>query len=236
MSARCSKRFYGKIRKPMQFPLNRFWPLSLIYKWCLSIPGGPSLKENQHNKQYPSLFVHKRDNRLCGICVSSCLGKLFCSILNHTYLGTLISSTGNFSLALHKLRGKALHTLFSPRKHTNLSKLSPILAQTIFNVIISTILTCIRKIWSGTVARSKKHISDFYTLFRSKQLGFGSIWKVTRWRNECSQIGQCSIQRFLLLIAIKQKVLNNLSDLESGDNCSIATQIFRKIFITLVRI
>ena len=46
-------------------------------------------------------------------------------VQNYTYLGTLISSTGNFSLALDKLKEKALHALFSLRKHTNFSKLPP---------------------------------------------------------------------------------------------------------------
>ena len=44
-------------------------------------------------------------------------------VQNYTYLGTLISSTGNISLALDKLKGKALHALFSLRKHTNLSNI-----------------------------------------------------------------------------------------------------------------
>ena len=36
-------------------------------------------------------------------------------VQNYTYLGTLISSMGNFSLALDKLKEKALHALFSLR-------------------------------------------------------------------------------------------------------------------------
>jgi len=39
---------------------------------------------------------------------------------NYIFLGTLNCSTGNFSLALDKLKEKALHALFS---HTNFSKL-----------------------------------------------------------------------------------------------------------------
>ena len=42
-------------------------------------------------------------------------------VQNYTYLGTLISSTGNFSLALDKLKEKALHALFNLRKHTHIS-------------------------------------------------------------------------------------------------------------------
>ncbi len=39
-------------------------------------------------------------------------------------VNTLISSTGNVSLALDKLKEKALHALFSLRKHTHISNLS----------------------------------------------------------------------------------------------------------------
>jgi len=60
---------------------------------------------------------------------------------NYTYLGTLISSTGNFSMVLDKLKEKALHALFSLRKHTNISKLSPLLTNKILDVMISPILT-----------------------------------------------------------------------------------------------
>jgi len=62
-------------------------------------------------------------------------------VQNYTYLETLISSTGNFSLALDKLKEKALHALFSLRKHTNFSKLPPFLANKIFYAMISPILT-----------------------------------------------------------------------------------------------
>ena len=54
-------------------------------------------------------------------------------VQNYTFLGTLISSTGNFKLALDQLKEKALHALFSLRKHTNISKLSPSLANEVNN-------------------------------------------------------------------------------------------------------
>jgi len=45
-------------------------------------------------------------------------------VQNYTYLGTLISLTGNFSLALDKLKEKTLQfTPFSVLEHTNFSKL-----------------------------------------------------------------------------------------------------------------
>ena len=56
-----------------------------------------------------------------------------------TYLGTRISLTGNFNISLEHLKEKALHTLFSLRKHTNFSKLKPSLACKIFEAMISPI-------------------------------------------------------------------------------------------------
>ena len=43
----------------------------------------------------------------------------------YTYLGTRISSTGNFNISLKHLKEKSLHALFSLRKHTDFSKLKP---------------------------------------------------------------------------------------------------------------
>ena len=46
----------------------------------------------------------------------------------YKYLGTRISSNGNFHVSLEYLKDKALHALFSLRKHTKFSKLKPSLA------------------------------------------------------------------------------------------------------------
>ena len=45
-------------------------------------------------------------------------------VQNYTYLGTLISSMGHFSMTLDKLKKKALHALFSLRKRTNIRERS----------------------------------------------------------------------------------------------------------------
>ena len=55
--------------------------------------------------------------------------------------------TGNFSLALDKLKEKALHALFSLRKHIHISNLSPFLANKLFDAMISPILTYNSEIW-----------------------------------------------------------------------------------------
>ena len=56
----------------------------------------------------------------------------------YTYLGTRISSTGNFNISLEHLKEKALHALFSLRKHTNFGKLKASLP---FEAMISPILS-----------------------------------------------------------------------------------------------
>ena len=65
----------------------------------------------------------------------------------YTYLGTRISSTGSFNISLEHLKEKALHALFSLRKHTNFSKLKPSLACKIFETMISPILSYNSEIW-----------------------------------------------------------------------------------------
>ena len=49
-------------------------------------------------------------------------------VQEYTYLGTRMSSSGNFSVSSEHLKEKALHALFSLRRHTNLSKLKAALA------------------------------------------------------------------------------------------------------------
>ena len=65
----------------------------------------------------------------------------------YTYLGTRISSTSNFNISLEHLKEKALHALFSLRKHKNFSKLKPSLACKIFEAMISPILSYNSDFW-----------------------------------------------------------------------------------------
>ena len=59
----------------------------------------------------------------------------------YTYLGTRISSTGNFHISLEHLKETALHALFSLTKPTNFSKLKPSLACKIVEAMIFIILS-----------------------------------------------------------------------------------------------
>ena len=71
-----------------------------------------------------------------------------------TYLEAPISSTGtDFSLAFDKSKEKALHALFSLRKHTNFRKLTPFLVSKIFDAVTSPVLTYNSEVW-GAYARS----------------------------------------------------------------------------------
>ena len=74
----------------------------------------------------------------------------------YTNLGTRISSTGNFNISLEHLKEKALHALFSLRKHTNFSKLKPSLACKIFEAMISPILSYNSEIWGVHVKHDFK--------------------------------------------------------------------------------
>ena len=74
----------------------------------------------------------------------------------YTCLGTRISSTGNFNISLEHLKEKALHALFSLRKHTNFSKLKPSLACKIFEAMISPIISYNSEIWGVYVKHDFK--------------------------------------------------------------------------------
>ena len=82
--------------------------------------------------------------------------KKLVSLHEYTYLGTRISSTGNFNISLEHLKEKALPALFSLRKHTNFSKLKPSLACKIFETMISPILSYNSEIWGVYVKHDFK--------------------------------------------------------------------------------
>ena len=121
-------------------------------------------------------------------------------VQNYTYLGTLISSTGNYSMALDKLKEKALHALFSLRKHTNISKLSPLLANKIFDMMISPILTYNSEIWGVYVKPDFKswdssHIEKTHLQFRKLYLEVS---------NKASNMAcRAELGRFPLIIAMR---------------------------------
>ena len=152
-------------------------------------------------------------------------------VQNYTYLGTLISSTGNFSLALYKLKEKALHALFSLSLLRFVCFLSPYLANKISDAMISPILSY------------NSDVGSAYTKSDLKSWGSSQIEKThlqfckryLEVSNKASNVALCraELDRFPFIIAINQKIMNYYSYLLSRDNKSF---LCRKIFITLVKI
>ena len=64
----------------------------------------------------------------------------------YTYLGTRLTPTGNFTLALEHLKEKAMHAFSSIRKHSTLNRLRPYNASQIFDTIFP-ILSYNSEIW-----------------------------------------------------------------------------------------
>ena len=99
------------------------------------------------------------------------IGNLIIDVVQeYTYLGNRMSSSGNFSVSCEHLKEKALHAIFSLRRHTNLRKLKPAIACKISDTMISSILTykvkfgvCMQNqiLGLGTVHKLKKHTFNF---------------------------------------------------------------------------
>ena len=88
---------------------------------------------------------------------------------SYTYLGTQISSTGNFTLSLQHLREKAVHALFS----FDFSRLKPSLACKIFDTMISPMLTYNSKVWGLFIKSDFKYWDT--PLHRLKKVSYSFV-------------------------------------------------------------
>ena len=130
-------------------------------------------------------------------------------VKDYTYLGTRISSPGNFTLSLEHLRQKALHALFSLRRHTDFSKLKPSLANKIFDTMISPILTYNSEVWGEFVK------SDFKSWDKSGIEKTKLCKRYLEVHNKSSNVASRSeLGRFPLIIDINNKKLNYLNYLQ----------------------
>ncbi len=77
-------------------------------------------------------------------------------VQEYTYLGTRLTPTGNFTLALEHLNEKAMHAFFSIRKHSTLNRLTPNIASQIFETMIFPILTYNSEIWGMYITQNFK--------------------------------------------------------------------------------
>ncbi len=144
-------------------------------------------------------------------------------VQNYTYLGTLIFSTET-SLAVDRFKKKVLHALFSPLKQTHVSRLSPRLANNLFDSPISPILTCHSEIW-GVYTKL-----DFKS-WDSSQIEKAHLQYYKRYlevSNKASNNVACRTElgRFPLIKAINQKIINYTLYLHNKENDSIVKKIF----------
>ena len=142
-------------------------------------------------------------------------------VQNYTYLGTCLSSSGNFTLSLEHLRQKALHAFFSLRRHTDFNKLKPSLACKIFDSMISPILTYNSEVWGAYVKSDFKSWDS--SAIEKTHLQFCK--RYLEVHNKASNIAcRAELGKFPLIIDINKKILNYLSYLQEKDENSIVKQ------------
>ena len=142
-------------------------------------------------------------------------------VQNYTYLGTRITSSGNFTLSLEHLRQKALHALFSLRRHTDLNGLKPSLACKIFDSMISPILTYNSEVWGAFVKSDFKSWDS--SAIEKTHLQFCK--RYLQVHNKASNIAcRAELGKFPMIIDINKEMLNYLGYLISKDEDSIVKQ------------
>ena len=157
------------------------------------------------SKKKPRLWFFRKAQGRCTECRFFIGNQIIDVVQFYTYLGTRISSSGNFTVTLDHLKGKALHALFSLRRHTDFCKLKPPLACKIFDMMISPILTYNGEIW---VVYTKPEFKAWDSLQIEKtHLQFCK--RYLEVSNKASNIAcTAELGRFPLNIAINQRILN----------------------------
>ncbi|MCO0615720.1 hypothetical protein M8756_20930, partial [Lutimaribacter sp. EGI FJ00015] len=144
-------------------------------------------------------------------------------VQEYTYLGTRLTPTGNFTLALEHLKEKALHAFSSIRKRTILNKLNPNTASHIFDPMVFPILSYNSEVWGMYTKQDFKKwdsspIEKIHLKFCKRYLEVN---------NKASNIAcRAELDRLPLLIAINQKIMKYFVYLNNKDNDSIVKQSF----------
>ena len=142
-------------------------------------------------------------------------------IQSYTYLGTQISSTGNFTLSLEHLREKAVHALFSLRRYLDLSSLKPSLACKIFDTMISPILTDNSQVWGLFIK------SDF-KYWDTSSIEKGHLQFCKRYLqvniNAFNIACRAELGRYPLIFDINKRILKYISYLQSKEQSSFVIQ------------
>ena len=144
-------------------------------------------------------------------------------VQEYTYLGTRLTLTGNFALALERLKEKALHTFSSIRKRTILNKLNPNTASHIFDTMVFPISSYNSEVWGVYTKQDFKKwdsspIGKIHLKFCKRYLEVN---------DKASNIAcRAELDRLPLLIPINQKIMKYFVYLNNKDNDSIVKQSF----------
>ena len=145
-------------------------------------------------------------------------------VQNYTYLGTRISSTRNFTISLNHLREKALHALFSLRRHVDFSSLKPSFASKIFDIMISPILTYNSEVW-GVYTKSDFKSWENSPIEKNTPTVLQTLPMNVEVSNKASNIAcRAELGRFPLIIDINKRMLNYVTYLRNKDQDSIFKQ------------
>ena len=123
-----------------------------------------------------------------------------------------------FTLSLEDLRQKALHAPFSLTRHTDFSKLKPSLASTIFDTMISPILTYNSEVWGAFVK------SDFKSWDNSgiEKTHLHFCKRYLEVHNKSFNVAcRSEFGRFPSTIDINKRILNYLNYLQENDENSV---------------
>ena len=125
-------------------------------------------------------------------------------VQEYTYLGTRLTPTGNFTLALEHLKEKALHAFSSIRKHTLLNRLYPNTASQIFDTMIFPILSYNIEIW-GMYTKQNFKTWDSSPIEKIRLKFCKHYLEVN---NKASNVAcRAELERLPLIIPINQKIM-----------------------------
>ena len=164
------------------------------------------------NPKKTKIIIFQKCKRKCDSSFYICNEKID-TVQNYTYLGTCISSTGNFTLSLDQLRQKALHALFSLRRNIDFKSLKPSPACKIFDSMISPILTYNSEVW-GTFVKSNFKSWDNSPIEKAHL----QFWK------RYLEVHNTELCKYPMIIDINKKILNYLSYLQDKDDNSTVKQ------------
>ena len=190
--------------------------LNELHHWCEKWLMQVNIKKTQAMIIQSGNTKMNKPNFLLG-------NKTISIVREYCYLGIKLNSIGKFTLALKQLSEKALHALYSIRRHLNIHKLKPALAMKIFNSMISPILLYNSEIWGAYLKNDfsnwdKLPIEKVHLRFCKMYLGVGKKASNSASRGE--------LGKFPLLINIFKRLLKYTIHLNSLPDTTIAKQMF----------